>query len=81
MSDTQEMVLDVRGLSCPLPVLRTNKELKRVPTGAVLTVLASDPASLRDMPAFCTQTGHELLDTVQQDDGAYVFRIRCRPRG
>lgn len=80
MSDSQEMVLDVRGLSCPLPVLRTNKELKRMPIGAVLTVLASDPASLHDMPAFCTQTGHELLDSTQQDGGVCVFRIRCGPR-
>ena len=48
-----ETLLDVQGLSCPLPVLKANKALRGLPPGAALVVLATDPAARRDFPAFC----------------------------
>ena len=54
--------LDVKGLNCPLPILRTKKTLAEMESGQVLRVLATDPGSLKDFPAFAKQTGNELLE-------------------
>ena len=61
--------LDVKGLNCPLPILRTKKALAEMETGQVLRVQATDPGSLKDFPAFAKQTGNELVaqDTVGTD--------------
>lgn len=53
--------LDVRGLSCPLPVLKANKALRALHPGAALVVLATDQAAITDFHAFAAETGHELL--------------------
>lgn len=53
--------LDAQGLLCPLPVLKARKRLKGMPAGAVLRVLATDPAAVIDIPHFCHESGHELL--------------------
>jgi tRNA 2-thiouridine synthesizing protein A len=67
--------LDARNLNCPLPILRTRKALNTLTSGALLEVFATDPGSVKDMDAFCQQTGHTLLRTGEQD-GHYVFVIR-----
>lgn len=56
-----ETVLDLRGLKCPLPILRTKKALATLQQGDVLRVLATDKAAPEDFAAFCRQTGHVLL--------------------
>lgn len=53
--------LDVKGLNCPLPILRTKKTLSEMSTGQVLRVLATDPGSVKDFQAFARQTGNELV--------------------
>ena len=53
--------LDVRGLNCPLPILRAKKALATMASGQVLRVQATDPGSLRDFQAFAKQTGNALL--------------------
>ena len=53
--------LDVRGLNCPLPILRAKKVLGDLSAGQVLKVMATDPGSVKDFQAFCKQTGHELV--------------------
>jgi tRNA 2-thiouridine synthesizing protein A len=53
--------LDVRGLNCPLPILRAKKALGELTAGQVLKVMATDPGSVKDFQAFCKQTGNELL--------------------
>jgi len=67
--------LDARGLNCPLPILRTKKNLNALHSGDTLKVVATDPGSLKDMAAFCTQTGHALLSSQQSGD-TYEFVIR-----
>ena len=67
--------LDTKGLRCPLPVLRARKSMKSVAAGAILEVLATDPDSRQDFRAFCETTGHELLES-REDDGVFVFQIR-----
>lgn len=54
--------LDATGLLCPLPVLKARKRLKALPQGGVLRVLADDPAAVIDVPHFCIEAGHALLD-------------------
>lgn len=67
-------VLDVKGLNCPLPILRTKKAIKDIPVGAELEVIATDPGSVKDMEAFCKQTGNELTGW-NDNGGVYTFNI------
>lgn len=68
-------ILDAKGLTCPLPVLRAKKALRTVDLGQVLEVQATDPGSVVDMASFCRQTGNTLLESLDQD-GVFIFRIR-----
>jgi tRNA 2-thiouridine synthesizing protein A len=70
-----ETVLDLKGLSCPLPVLRANKALRSMPAGARLRVLSTDPASVKDFRAYCEQTGHALV-AMSQDRDTFIFVIQ-----
>jgi TusA-related sulfurtransferase len=67
--------LDVRGLNCPLPILKAKKTLAELSSGQVLRILATDPGSTRDFQAFARQTGHELLEQTQQQD-EFVHLLR-----
>ena len=53
--------LDTRGLTCPMPIVKTKKALLAMADGQVLKVVATDPGSVSDMQAFAEATGHELL--------------------
>lgn len=68
-------VLDATGLLCPLPVLRAQKALRDMAAGELIDVLATDTASVNEFPAFCRQTGHELLEWEQTGD-RFRFRLR-----
>lgn len=57
--------LDVQGLKCPLPILRTKKSLSEMTTGQVLRVLATDPGAAKDFQAFARQTGNQLLSSTE----------------
>lgn len=59
--------LDVKGLNCPLPILRTKKALAEMESGKILRVLATDPGSQKDFPAFAKQTGNELLEQKEEN--------------
>lgn len=70
-------VLDVKGLNCPLPILRTKMALSGLEPGQVVHVMATDPHSVVDFEAFCARTGHELLDMVE-GQGVFEFFVRHR---
>lgn len=70
-----DQLLDVKGLNCPLPILRAKKALNDMATGATLEVLATDPGAVKDFEAFCRTTGNELVES-KLDDNVYVFVIR-----
>ena len=74
-----ETLLDVKGLACPLPVLRANKALRALQPGDKLRVLATDRASVGDFRAYCRETGHDLLAFGEEAGGVLSFTIRCRP--
>ena len=67
--------LDARGLSCPLPILKTKKSLNEIASGQVLKVVATDPGSVKDFDAFANQTGHTLLSSTQQDK-EFIFYMK-----
>ncbi|NOX41629.1 MAG: sulfurtransferase TusA family protein [Alphaproteobacteria bacterium] len=62
------------GLLCPLPVLKARKRLKTMASGAVLRVLADDPAAVIDMPHFCAEQGHTLLEASAQNPQSYLIQ-------
>jgi len=66
--------LDALGLLCPLPVLKARKRLKSMPAGAVLRLLADDPAAVVDVPHFCAESGHRLV-SQDEADGHQVYLI------
>ena len=72
-----ETLLDVQGLTCPLPVLKANKALRGLPAGARLTVLATDAASVVDFQAYCRETGHALV-SFSESAGVYRYTLRKR---
>jgi tRNA 2-thiouridine synthesizing protein A len=74
-----ETTLNLRGLKCPLPALRTRKALTKAAAGDVLTVECTDPLSELDIPNLIRETGDEIENTARRDD-AIVFRIRKRAK-
>jgi tRNA 2-thiouridine synthesizing protein A len=73
-----ETLLDVKGMNCPLPVLRANRALRGMAPGSRLRVLATDRAAVADFQAFCRETGHALVAS-SEDGGVFSFVIRRRP--
>ena len=75
-TNTFDRELDVRGLNCPLPILRAKKALGDLTAGQVLKVVATDPGSVKDFAAFCKQTGNELLS--HSDGPEFTFFMKKR---
>ena len=69
-------VLDVKGLKCPLPVLKVQKAMKSLSAGDILEVQATDPLSVIDIPAYCNENGHRLVHKASEGDD-HLFQIEC----
>ncbi len=67
--------IDLSGLNCPLPILRTKKALAELQSGQVLKVTATDPATPKDFDAFARQTGNSLLQSAEEG-GKFLFWLR-----
>lgn len=65
--------LDASGLNCPLPILKTKKALSSLVEGQTLQIICTDPGSTKDFVAFCKQTGHELVESREQDEKFYFL--------
>ncbi|OOZ37106.1 sulfurtransferase TusA family protein [Solemya velesiana gill symbiont] len=68
-------LLDVTGLSCPLPVLKSKAQLAKMEVGQVLKVIATHPDSQKEFPSLCRLPGLELVATTA-DDGIYTFWVQ-----
>jgi tRNA 2-thiouridine synthesizing protein A len=77
MRDTEQGAeqLDASGLTCPMPLLKAKQALNRLPAGALLKVIATDPGSVRDFEVFARQSGHELIES-RQSPGRFEFLLR-----
>jgi tRNA 2-thiouridine synthesizing protein A len=72
-----EVTVDARGTRCPMPVIEVARAAAGLPTGAVLLVLASDPAAAADLPAWARMRGH-TLDSVQREGDDIAVRLILR---
>ena len=70
-----DKILDAKGLSCPLPVLKAKKTLQAMAKDQVLEVQTTDPSSVSDFEAFCKATRHTLL-LQSNANGVFIFQIR-----
>jgi len=70
-----DQILDCSGLSCPIPVVKTSKAIKKMDVGQVLQMIATDHGAPADMEAWTRQTGHEMLQSYKEN-GKYVFFFR-----
>ena len=75
---TAARILDAKGLSCPLPVLKARRAMQELKPGDVLEVLAADPAAPKDFVNFCEVGGHEMLASTE---AAGVFTMRIKKAG
>jgi len=71
--------LDLKGLSCPLPILRTAKAMMQMEPGERVEVLATDAGSVPDFNAWCTKTRNTLVETSQAD-GVFRFVVEKAQR-
>jgi tRNA 2-thiouridine synthesizing protein A len=67
--------VDARGLSCPMPIVKTAQAIKTVPSGGLIEVLATDPGSVKDFAAWSRTTGNELVEQSVVD-GVYRFVLQ-----
>lgn len=67
--------IDARGLSCPMPIVKTAQAIRSVASGTLIEVLATDPGSLKDFAAWSRTTGHELVEQTTEG-GTFRFVIR-----
>ena len=74
ISEVQQRV-DARGLSCPLPIVKTAQAVKLMASGELLEVLATDAGSVKDFEAWSRATGHLLVEQTL-DGGVYRFVLR-----
>jgi tRNA 2-thiouridine synthesizing protein A len=73
-----DKIVDLKGLPCPMPVVRISQEILTVDVGQVVEAITTDPGSLADFPAWATSTGQEILQTNQAagEIRFYVKRVR-----
>ncbi len=72
---TETKVLDCKGMNCPLPILKTKKEIDKMDSGEILKMVSTDPGSTNDVMAWAKKTGNVLLDN-SQDGNVYTFFIQ-----
>lgn len=69
------LILDLKGLLCPLPVVKLSKAIKEVEIGQVVEASATDPGVLADIPAWCKSTGNTML-AMDKLESHFVFKVR-----
>jgi tRNA 2-thiouridine synthesizing protein A len=70
-----EKVMDLKGLPCPMPVVKVSKGIKEVEVGQVIEAVTTDPGALADFPAWAKTSGNEIVKT-EQNDGFIKFYIK-----
>ncbi|HUT70093.1 MAG TPA: sulfurtransferase TusA family protein [Desulfatiglandales bacterium] len=72
---TVDKVMDLKGLACPMPIVKVSKGIKDVEIGQVIEAVTTDPGSLADFPAWARTSGNEILKT-DQEGGLIKFYIK-----
>jgi tRNA 2-thiouridine synthesizing protein A len=76
VSDADELVLDCRGMRCPMPVIELARHIGEVPVGGTVVVVATDVAARVDVPAWCRMRGQEYVGEEVAEDGTPALRVR-----
>lgn len=79
MNPIVDLTVDCKGLSCPMPIVRTKKAVEQIEPGQVLEVLATDPGSVADVKSWATRTGHQFIGTTQDGDVFMHYIRRADP--
>jgi tRNA 2-thiouridine synthesizing protein A len=76
MSDvTPDLELDLRGLLCPMPMVRVSQNVSKVPVGGIVRAVATDAGSMADIPAWAKSTGNEVLQ-AEKSGSEFVFLVK-----
>ena len=75
MTNQPEKILDLKGLLCPMPVVKLAKAMKEIAVGLTVEATASDPGVLADIPAWCKSTGNELV-SMEKGDKIFTFVVK-----
>jgi tRNA 2-thiouridine synthesizing protein A len=70
-----DQTLDAKGLSCPLPILKTKKAVEALAKDQILKVVTTDPGSKNDMASWAKRTGNEIMK-MEEDSGSFTFYIK-----
>ena len=70
-----DLDLDLKGLLCPLPMVRVSQNIKNVPVGGIIKAVATDVGALADIPSWAKSTGNEVLKT-EREDKEIIFYIK-----
>ncbi len=70
-----DLDLDLKGLLCPMPMVRVSQNISKVPVGGILKATATDPGSLADIPSWARTAGHEVVKS-EKDGKNFVFYIK-----
>lgn len=76
MNEKIDTVLDTSGLICPEPVMLLHKSVRELSIGQIIEVIATDPATTRDIPKFCQFLGHELISQSNTSAVSYRYIIK-----
>lgn len=72
---TPDLELDLKGLLCPMPMVKVSQQIGSVPVGGVIRAVATDAGAMADIPAWAKSTGNEVLQ-AEKIDGEYVFLVK-----
>lgn len=72
------LVLDTKGLLCPMPVIKTSQSIKQIKVGEVLELIATDPGSKPDISAWARMTGNELVSLDEEEGNPKVYKFYLR---
>jgi tRNA 2-thiouridine synthesizing protein A len=81
---TPDLVVDARGMLCPMPVIELARRLPELPAGGVLALVSDDPAAAVDVPAWCELRGQEYLGALDEpgpDARTYLVRVPAKAAG
>jgi tRNA 2-thiouridine synthesizing protein A len=70
-----DKILDVRGLRCPMPIVKANNAIKEMRVGEIIKVISTDPGSRRDFESWCKKTGNKLLE-ISEEGGVFTYIIQ-----
>jgi len=72
---SEKLVLDLKGLLCPIPVVKISMAIKEIGLGETIEATATDPGVMMDIPAWCATTGNELL-RMDEENGFFTFEVK-----